>query len=314
MGRAVRLRSAVTLRRGTVALRGRTVAARLAGWRTKSARPGRRAVAAGRLLAGRRSIATGWGIAASTWRWKSGGWTGRRAIAAGRRSSVTATGRPALCWWRPRLVRGRSAGRCSVAATVWIETHSRWVGDHGPAERVHTWTRRRRGGRSWLRIKRLRRRGSERSSGGILAGWWTRWRSGRGRVTAHRRWRDAQHRALELGARASGSGDGSSRSCGRRRRCWRGRWCGSRAGSRSARRSRHRLRGVHHQHRSLELGSCCALQVEPALLAGRRRFVVLGPTVRTKHRTPPRGFARLRAGAYPRAPLDDPQADPRGRA
>jgi len=54
-------------------------------------------------------------------------------------------------------------------------------------------------------------------------------------------------------------------------------------------RTRRRARGgrIHHQHGPLELGGRRTFQVEPALLAGRRRVFVLSPTIRAKQSAPP---------------------------
>jgi hypothetical protein len=103
------------------------------------------------------------------------------------------------------------------------------------------------------------------------------------RLPAKRWRRNTQHRALEL-------------RLGHRSRT--GRWPlrrGSRAGRRSSGSglrtgrtgTRDPARRVHHEHRALELRGRSALQVEPALLAGRRRVFVLSPTVRAKHAAPP---------------------------
>ena len=83
----------------------------------------------------------------------------------------------------------------------------------------------------------------------------------------------AQHRPLEL----RGHRDCWLLRLGSRRRC-----------------TRNVRRRIHHQHGAFELWSCCALQVEAALAAGRGGIRILRPAIRTKHTSPP-GAAGLAA-------------------
>jgi hypothetical protein len=203
--------------------------------------------------------------------WTASWWTAwRRAIrigGGGRNRTIT-----------PRL-RGRAeATWCRSAASLWtagLWTASLWT--------ASLWTARRR---------------TETARGGGRAGLWrraeatgTRRRALRLRSTKGGR-RDAEHRSFQLSARCG-------RSCGRGRRGGRSRHGG--AGRRSAWswcwNGRLQTGGrVHHQHRALELRGSGTFQAEPALLAGRRRFLVLGPTVRTKHsKTSLRGVMGPRA-------------------
>ena len=245
--------------RCTVAATGRPggLSAVTAGRRAVTALPRRRTEAAWRRTIAARRRAT-WRRTEAT----------RRAV---RRTAVRGTAGSPVRRRRAKTLSSRVSGR-SARARRRLEGGR--ASDHRSAEGVHVC------GRTEAAVLWARRRRA------IAARGLVRCRCGRGsrnrlRCTEARRC-DTEHRAFELGTRCGG---GRGRCCSRRSRSGRGRWTGRR--NRSTRPGSAGGRRVDHKHGPLEFRGCRALQIEPALLAGRRRVVIRGPTVRAKQSVPP---------------------------
>jgi hypothetical protein len=251
--------------RGGSAGSGAKAAGRLRGGSTEPTRTARRRTKASR------SAGTGWRPeAASAGRRTCGDGTPRRRSEATRRWTK-ATGRSAAGRWTKATGRS-AAGRWTKATgrrRVTARAHPGRIGNDGAAKRVDLigW----RGGREATsgRTKRAGRGGRGRRGYGLRLRCANAGRS------------DTEHRALQLWTRSGdgcGSGD-TGRGSGRRSRNA-GHGAGRAAGTRPW------DRRVDHQHGPLEFRGRRALQVEPALLAGRRSGLVLSPTIRAKHSSP----------------------------
>jgi hypothetical protein len=273
--------------RGVEATRRLAVGARTAR-RSAEGLLGRLAVAA----AGRRKPAA---RGSAGRRAEPGRWWCAEASGSGRRSAVVSRRGSAVALSGRRCAGRRGRGSIGAAALpVRIEATC-LVGDHRSAERIDGASRETLRSRGWGR-------GAE-PGGRRLRSWnRCRWRH----LRAERWRRDAEHRPFELGTR-SGRHSGTGRLSGRHLRTGRGTRRGGRSSKSRTGAARTRRLRVHHEHRALELRGSRALQIEPALLAGRRRIVVLSATVRAKQAAP-RWEYRSLAGPYPRALPADPQA------